>query len=133
MLLQIKSSFLHLKLLFIILFLKFKKLALISSKPWESQPKWSKRELVNTINNTAEVSQTKEILTLEGPLKFYDNILTELHKDVKNFARRGNLTYFSKNCHKYTKNKYIFNIITNGLKLNLKKLPTHNSRSIYTL
>ena len=67
-----------------------------------------------------------------GPLKFYDNILTELQKDVKNF-KGGNLRYFSKNWYKYTKDKYILDIITNGLKLDLKQLPTQNSRSTYPL
>ena len=34
---------------------------------------------------------------------------------------------------KYTKDKYILNIITNGLKLDLKELPTQNGRSSYPL
>ena len=67
-----------------------------------------------------------------GPLKFYDNILTKLQKDVKNF-KGGNLRYFSNNWYKYTKDKYILDIITNGLKLDLKQLPTQNSRSTYPL
>ena len=67
-----------------------------------------------------------------GPLKFYDNILTKLQKDVKNF-KGGNLRYFSKNWYKYTKDKYILDIITNGLKLDLKQLPTQNSTSTYPL
>ena len=50
-------------------------------------------------------------------------MLTELQKDVENF-KGGNLRYFSKNWYKYTKDKYILDIITNGLKLNLKELPT---------
>ena len=60
-----------------------------------------------------------------GPLAFYI-ILTELQKDVKNFVG-GNLRYFSTNWYKYTKDKYILDIITNGLKLDLKELPTQNS------
>ena len=67
-----------------------------------------------------------------GPLKFYDNKLTELHKDMKNFAG-GNLRYFSKNWYKCTKDKYILYIITNGLKIVLKEIPTQNSRSTYPL
>ena len=67
-----------------------------------------------------------------GPLKFYDNILTELQKDVKNF-KIGKLRYFSKIWYKYTKDKYILDIITNGLQLDLKQLPTQNSGSIYPL
>ena len=56
------------------------------------------------------------------PLQFYDNILAELQKHVKNF-KGGNLKYFSKNWYKYSKDKYICDVITNGLKLDLK----HNS------
>ena len=67
-----------------------------------------------------------------GPLKFYDNILTKLQKDVKNF-KGGNLRYFSKNRYKHTKNKYISDLITNGLQLDLKQLPTQNSRSPFPL
>ena len=67
-----------------------------------------------------------------GPLKFYDNILIDLQKDVKNF-NSGNLRYFSKNWYKYIKDKYILDITTNGLKLDLKQLPTQNSRSTYPL
>ena len=63
---------------------------------------------------------------------FYDNILTELQKDVKK-SKGGNLRYFSKNWYKYTKDKYILDIITNGLKLDLKQLPTQNNRSAYPL
>ena len=45
----------------------------------------------------------------------------------------GNLRYFSKNWYRYTKDKYILDIITNGLKLDLKQLPTQNSRCSYPL
>ena len=45
----------------------------------------------------------------------------------------GNLRYFSKNWYRYTKDKYILDIITNGLKLDLKQLSTQNSRSSYPL
>ena len=65
---------------------------------------------------------------MAGRLKFHDNILTELQKDV-----RYNFKYFSKNWYKYTKDKYILDIITNSLKLDLKQLPTQNSRSSYSL
>ena len=67
-----------------------------------------------------------------GSLKFHDIILTELQKDVKNL-KGGNLRYFNENWYKYTKDKYILDIITNGLKLDLKQLPTQNSRSSYPL
>ena len=67
-----------------------------------------------------------------GPLTFHGNILNELEKDVKNFAG-GNLRYFNKNWYEYTKDKYILDIITNGLKLNLKELRIQNIRSTYTL
>ena len=63
-----------------------------------------------------------------GPLKFHDYI--ELHKDAENF-KGGNLRYFTKNWYRYTKDKYTLDIITNGLKLDLKQLPTQKSRSSY--
>ena len=67
-----------------------------------------------------------------GPLPFHDNILTELERDMINFAG-DNLRYFSKNWYEYIKDKYIFGIITNGLKLYLKELPTWNIRPTYPL
>ena len=67
-----------------------------------------------------------------GPLTCHGNILTELEKDVKNFAG-GNLRYFNKNWYEYTKDKYILDVITNGLKLNLKELSTQNIRPTYLL
>ena len=67
-----------------------------------------------------------------GPLTFYYNILTELQKDVENF-KGGSLRYFSKNWYRYTKDKCILDIITDGLKLDLEQLPTQNSRSSYPL
>ena len=77
-----------------------------------------------------EISQIKELLKLLGPLTSYDNILTQLEKDVKNFAG-GNLRYFSKNWYEYTKDNYTLDIITYGLKLDLKELPTQNIRPTY--
>ena len=79
-----------------------------------------------------QIFQTKEILKLIGCLKFYYNILTKLQKNVENF-KVGNLRYFSKNWYHYTKDKYILDIVTNGLKLDLKQLLTQNSRSSYSL
>ena len=67
-----------------------------------------------------------------GPLKFHNYMLIELQKDVENF-KGGNLRYFSKNWYNYTKDKYILDIITNGLQLDLKQLPTQNSRSSYPI
>ena len=67
-----------------------------------------------------------------GPLTFHGNILTELENDVKNFAG-SKLRYFNKNWYEYTKDKYILDIITNGLKLNLKELRIQNMRPTYTL
>ena len=64
--------------------------------------------------------------------RYYNNTLLELPKDVKIF-KGGNLRYFSKNWYKYTKDKYILDIVTNGFKLDLKQLPTQNSRSFYPL
>ena len=97
------------------------------------QPKWVPKQnwsIPETIQQQSQqqISQTKETLKLVGPLKFYDNILTERQKHVKNF-KGGNLQYFSKNWYKYTKEKCILDIITNSLKLDLKQLPTQNSRS----
>ena len=105
----------------------------IPLKPWELQPKWVPKQnwsIPETIQQQQQqqISQTKKTLKLVGPLKFHDYMLTELQIDVENF-KGGNLRYFSKNWHKYTKDKYILNIITNGLKLDLKELPTQNSRS----
>ena len=51
---------------------------------------------------------------------------------MKNF-KGGNLRYFSQNWYKYTKDKYILDIITYDLKLDLKQLPTQNSSSSYPL
>ena len=51
---------------------------------------------------------------------------------MKNF-KGGNLRYFSQNWYKYTKDKYILDIITYDLKLDLKQLPTQNSTSSYPL
>ena len=64
------------------------------------------------------------------PLPFHYNILTELEKDVTDFAG-DNLRYFSKNWYEYIKDKYTLDIITNGLKLDLKELPTRNIRPTY--
>ena len=49
-----------------------------------------------------------------GPLTFHGNILTELENGVKNFAG-SKLRYFNKNWYEYTKDKYILDIITNGI------------------
>ena len=67
-----------------------------------------------------------------GPLTYHGNILTELEKDVKNFVG-GNLRYFNKIWYKYTKDKYILDIITNGLKLDLKQWSTQNIGLTYPL
>ena len=48
-------------------------------------------------------------------------------------VKTGSLRYFSKKWYKYTKDEYILDTITNGLKLDLKQLPTQNSRSTYHL
>ena len=103
MLLQIKSSFLHLKLLFnhIIPLLKVQKTRVDSLKTLRIATQMgTKTELVNTRNNTAARTATnianKKALKLVGSLKFHDNILTELQKDVEN-VKGGNLRYFSKN------------------------------------
>ena len=77
-----------------------------------------------------QMSQIKETLKFMGPLTFHGNILTELEKDVKNFAE-SNLRYFNKNWYEYSKDKYILDIVTNGLKLDLKELPIQNIRPTY--
>ena len=77
-----------------------------------------------------QISQIKETLKFMGPLTFHGNILTELEKDVKNFAE-SNLRYFNKNWYEYSKDKYILDIVTNGLKLDLKELPIQNIRPTY--
>ena len=51
---------------------------------------------------------------------------------MKKFARR-NLRYFNKNWYEYTIDKYILDIITNGLNLDLKELPTQNIGPTYPL
>ena len=76
-----------------------------------------------------QISQIKETLKFMAPFTFH-GILTELEKDVKNFAV-GNFGYFNKNWYVYT--KYVLNVITNGLKLGLKELPTQNTRPTYPL
>ena len=48
-------------------------------------------------------------------------------------SKEGNLRYFRRNWYKYAKDRYILDIITNGLKLDLKELLTQNSRSTYPL
>ena len=73
-----------------------------------------------------QMSQIKETLKFMGPLTFHGNILTELENGVKNFAG-SKLRYFNKNWYEYTKDKYILDIITNGIKLDLKELPTQIS------
>ena len=52
-----------------------------------------------------------------SPPGFNNFIINELYQDVQNF-QGGNLRYFSKNWYKYTKDKYILDKITYGLKLN---------------
>ena len=74
-----------------------------------------------------QVSQIKETLKLVVPLPFHDNILTDLEMEVIKFAG-DKLRYFRKNWYEYTKDKYIFDIITNGLTLDLKELPNRNIR-----
>ena len=90
---------------------------------------WSIPETIQQ-QQQQQISQTKETLKLVG--QFHDHILTVLEKDVENF-KGGNIRYFSKIWYRYTKDKYILDIITNGMKLDLKQLPTQNSRSSYPI
>ena len=48
-----------------------------------------------------QVSPIKETLKLVSPLTVHDNILTELERNVINFAG-DSLRYFSKNWYEYT-------------------------------
>ena len=84
------------------------------------------------IPETIQQHPQQQTLKLVGPLPFHDNILTELERDMLNFAG-DKLRYFSKDWYEYTKDKYILDIITNGLKLHLKELPTRNIRPTYPL
>ena len=76
--------------------------------------------------------KTKEKLNMVGTPGFNDYIINELHQYVQNF-QRGNLIYFSKNLYKHTKDTHIFDIVTNGLELELNELPFQCSRSTYPL
>ena len=53
-------------------------------------------------------------------------------RDVINFAG-DNFRYFNKNWYEYTKDKYILDIISNVLQLDLKELQTWNIRPTYPL
>ena len=131
MLLQIKSSFLHLKLLFNHI-TPLLKLRFPQNPGTHNQNGYQNRtgpyQKQYSSNHSHKYLKQNETLKLVGPLKFHHNILTELQKDVKNF-KGGNLRYFSKSWYKYIKDKYILDVINNGLKLDLKQLPTQNSRS----
>ena len=63
---------------------------------------------------------------------FSNFIVNELHEDAQNF-QGVSLRYFSKTWYKYTKDKYILDIVTNGLKLELNELPCQYSKSSYPL
>ena len=67
-----------------------------------------------------------------SPPGFNNFIVNERHQDVQNF-QGGNLRYLSKNWYKYTKDKYILDIVTYGLKLELNELPYQYSKSNYLL
>ena len=115
----------------------FTKLASIPSKPWVQKQIWVPKQswsISETMQQQLQqqISQIKETLKFMAPLTFHGNILTELEKDVKNFAG-GNLRYFNKNWYVYTKDKYILDVITNGLKLDLKELPNQIIRPTYPL
>ena len=69
---------------------------------------------------------------MASPTGLNNYVVNELHQDVQNI-QGSNLTYFSKNWYKYTKDTYILGIVTNGLKLELNELPCQYSRSNYPL
>ena len=100
------------------------KLFSMSSKPHNTSFKTSKNFPQIPRNRTQNGYQRNHSGQYQ---KFYSNgfknfIVNELHQDVWNF-HAGNLKYFSKNWYKYTKDKYILNIVTNGPKLELNELP----------
>ena len=51
---------------------------------------------------------------------------------MQNF-QKVNLRYFSKTWYEYTKDTYILDIVTTGLRLELNELPSQCSRSTYPL
>ena len=63
---------------------------------------------------------------------FVNDYLAEFLEDVKNF-QRSSLRYFCKSWHKYTKDRFILNLVSNGIKLDLTELPFENINSFHPL
>ena len=94
---------------------------------------WSILEILKQSQQQQQAPKTKEKLIMVSPPPGFNNfIANQLHQDVQNF-QGDNLRYFSKNWYKYTKDKYILDIVTNGLKLELNELPCQYSKSNYPL
>ena len=73
----------------------------IPSKPWVPKPTWLPKQnwlIPETMQQQPQqqVSPIKETLKLVSPLTVHDNILTELERNVINFAG-DSFRYFSKN------------------------------------
>ena len=73
---------------------------MIPSKLWVPKPIWVPKQswsISQTMQQKSQqqISQIKETLKFMGPLTFHGNIITELEKDVKNFAG-GNLRFLIK-------------------------------------
>ena len=80
-----------------------------------------------------QAPKIKEKLNMVDPSGFNCYIVkNELNQDVQNF-QGGNFRYFSKNWYKYTKDTYILDIATNGLRLELNELPSQCSKSTYPI
>ena len=112
---------------------------MIPSNYWESHSELVSKESLWPIPETLQQSQqqqqapkTKEKLDMVSPPGLNNVIVNELDQDVQN-VQGGNLRYFIKNWYKYTKDKYILDIVTNGLKLELNELPCQHSKFNYSL
>ena len=99
--------------------LRTQKLVRILQKPRES----TKRVLPETIKTRTKQQlpskPAKEILSLEEK-----QILKQVNKyELTTKFRGGNTKLFAKNWKKLTSDKYILDIVTNGLRLDFKEFP----------
>ena len=65
----------------------------------------------NSHSNSSKHQKQKRNLNMESHPGFNNFIVNELHQEVQNF-QASHLRYFSKNWYKYTKDKYILDIVT---------------------
>ena len=101
--------------------------------PLRSISLWSIPETLHEQSQQQQQApKTKEKINMISPPGFNNYVVNELHQDVQNFPG-GNFRYFSKSWYEYTKDTYILDIVTNGLKLELNELPCQYSRSNYPL